>query len=201
MAEEKNKNDSLEKGKAPRKPPKKEEVNLYEEIKDFDTFTKVKEKFADIVLDGKRIREQHIFYIKNENILDFFKYLRDEEKYDMLADLTAIDYPDREKRFAILYNIYSFKKLERLLVRMDIADGEEVETVSEIWPSANWPEREVYDMFGIKFKNHPDLRRILLPEDWKTHPLRKDFDVKNRDQDWMERHLGIREDVNSGEVK
>ncbi len=201
MAEEKKKNENLEKGKAPRRPPKKEEINLYEEIKDYSLFDRVKEKFGDTILDGKKIRGQYIFYIKNSNILDFFRYLRDEEKFDMLADLTAIDYLEREKRFTILYNIYSFQKIERLLIRMDIEENEEVESVSTIWPSANWPEREVYDMFGIKFKNHPDLRRILLPEDWKTHPLRKDFDVKNRDQDWMEKHLGIREDVKSNEVK
>ncbi len=201
MAEE-NKKNSEKKTAPPKRPPKKEEVNLYEDLAGAEIFENLKSKFSDLVVDGKKIRGQNIIYLKNgENLLDLFIYLRDEEKFDMLADLTAIDYPEREKRFTVLYNLYSFSKLERLLIRLDISEGEEVETVSNIWPSANWPEREVFDMFGIKFKNHPDLRRILLPEDWKTHPLRKDFNVKDRDQDWMEKHLGIREDVNTGEVK
>jgi NADH-quinone oxidoreductase subunit C len=103
--------------------------------------------------------------------------LRDDPALDyrMLSDLFGVDYPIREKRFDVLYNLYSVTRNRRLFLRVRVGENEPVPSVSEIFPSANWAEREVYDLFGVEFAEHPDLRRILCPDDWDGHPLRKDY--------------------------
>ena len=102
---------------------------------------------------------------------------RDEEKFDYLVDLTAVDWPKREKRFDLVLNLYSFPKNERLRIKAPLAEDEPVPSVESVWPTANWLEREVYDMFGIVFEGHPNLKRLLLPEEWQGYPLRKDYDI------------------------
>jgi NADH-quinone oxidoreductase subunit C len=103
--------------------------------------------------------------------------LRDDPElaYTMLCDLFGVDYPAREKRFDILYNLYSYSRNRRVFLRVRAAEGEAVPTISDLFPNANWAEREVYDLFGVPFSDHPDLRRILCPDDWDGHPLRKDY--------------------------
>jgi NADH-quinone oxidoreductase subunit C len=117
--------------------------------------------------------------------------LRDEEKFNLLADLTAVDWPKREKRFDVVLNLYSFAKNERLRLKVRAADGEEVPSSVKIWPAANWLEREVFDMFGIVFSGHPNLKRILLPDEWQGYPLRKDYDILQQDTAWVRENLGI----------
>jgi len=95
--------------------------------------------------------------------------------YKMLSDLFGVDYPVREKRFDILYNLYSLSRNRRVFLRLRVGEDEAVPTIWEIFPNANWAEREVYDLFGVSFEGHPDLRRILTPDDWDGHPLRKDY--------------------------
>jgi NADH-quinone oxidoreductase subunit C len=103
--------------------------------------------------------------------------LRDDPELDyrMLSDLFGADYPAREKRFDVLYNLYSLSRNRRVFIRVRVGEGEPVPTVSDLFPNANWAEREVYDLFGVPFSDHPDLRRILCPDDWDGHPLRKDY--------------------------
>jgi len=103
--------------------------------------------------------------------------LRDDPEldYKMLSDLFGVDYPAREKRFDILYNVYSLSRNRRVFLKIRVGEGESVPTVSDLYPNANWAEREVYDLFGVPFVDHPDLRRILCPDDWDGHPLRKDY--------------------------
>ena len=110
-----------------------------------------------------------------EDIKSTLKFLRDEEKFKQLIDFTAADYPNRAKRFELVYILLSLSKNERLIVKCSVADQESVESVSNIFSSANWAEREVFDMYGINFDNHPDLRRILTDYGFEGHPLRKDF--------------------------
>jgi NADH-quinone oxidoreductase subunit C len=86
-----------------------------------------------------------------------------------------VDYPERRPRFDVVYNLYSVSKSHRIRLKVRVDDGESVPSVTSVWSTANWHEREVFDMFGIRFDGHPDLRRILMPEDWEGHPLRKDF--------------------------
>jgi len=120
-------------------------------------------------------------------VLSLLRY----EGFDYCVDITAVHYPKKDEQFELIYILYSFPKNERMRVKTSIKEGEKIPTVSDIWPTANWLEREVFDMFGIEFEGHPDPRRILLPEDWKGHPLRKDHDILKQDTEWVHIHLGI----------
>ena len=107
----------------------------------------------------------------------------------MLTDLTAVDWFERQPRFDVILNLYSFAHNQRLRVKAPVSDA--CPSVCRVWPAANWLEREVYDMFGVKFEGHPDLKRILMPDEWKGHPLRKDYDILKQDADWVRENLGI----------
>ena len=126
-----------------------------------------------------------------ERLREISRYCRDEEKFNMLVDLTAVDWPKREKRFDVVLNLYSFAKNERLRLKAHAGENEPAPSVCEIWPAANWMERECYDMFGIVFEGHPNLTRILLPDEWQGYPLRKDYDILKQDTDWVRENLGI----------
>ena len=117
--------------------------------------------------------------------------LRDEEQFDYCFDVTAVHYPKREKQFDVIWILYSFVRNERVRVKTQIADSASIDSCVAIWPTANWLEREVYDMFGIQFDGHPDLKRILLPDGWKGHPLRKDYGILQQDKEWVQINLGI----------
>lgn len=106
-------------------------------------------------------------------------FLRDEEslQFDYLSSLSGVDYDD--DNLAVVYNLYSFVHKHKLKIKVLVSKSEpNVKTVSNIWATADWHEREAYDLFGIKFEDHTDLRRILLPDDWEGHPLRKDYQVQ-----------------------
>src|SRR5260370_56639 len=132
-----------------------------------------------------------ILTLDRARLVEIALHLRDGEKFDMLADLTAVDWPKREKRFDVVLDLYSFAKNERLRVKVHAADAEEVPSVVSVWPAADWQEREVFDMFGIVFSVHPDLKRILLPDEWQGYPLRKDYDILQQDTAWVRENLGI----------
>jgi NADH-quinone oxidoreductase subunit C len=122
-------------------------------------------------------RGQISLLVGPEDIVEACQVLRDEHGFDMLATVTAVDYwPEQQPRFHLVYQFNSLSKLVRLAVRVPL-DGNEpsVDSVTGVYPSANWHEREVWDMFGVHFEGHPDLRRILMPYDWEGHPLRKDY--------------------------
>jgi NADH-quinone oxidoreductase subunit C len=123
--------------------------------------------------------------------LELLQIMRDEEEFDYCVDVTAVHYPKREKQFDLVWILYSFPRNERVRVKTMIAENETFPTVSNIWPTANWLEREVFDMFGIKFEGHPDMKRILLPDGWKGHPLRKDYGIIEQDKEWVQINLGI----------
>jgi NADH-quinone oxidoreductase subunit C len=121
-------------------------------------------------------------------------FLRDEPgcRFDYLSDLTAVDWPAREKRFDLVASLYSTTLRHRVRVKARLAEGEAVPSVTGVWPAANWLEREVYDMFGVPFAGHPNLRRILMPLDWQGHPQRKDYPLEGpgellmeSPQDWL----------------
>ena len=126
---------------------------------------------------------------------DVCAFLRDTPgcQFDYLSDLTAVDWPARaEKRFDVVASLYSTKLRHRVRVKARLAEGEAVPSVTGVWPAANWLEREVYDMFGVTFTGHPDLRRILMPLDWQGHPQRKDYPLEGpgellmeSPQDWL----------------
>ncbi len=115
-------------------------------------------------------------------------YLRDapEGRFDYLSDLTAVDWSARDPRFDIVLCLYSTSLRHRLRIKVRAADGAAVPSVAAVWPAANWLEREVFDMFGVTFANHPDLRRILMPADWQGHPQRKDYPLEGPGELLME---------------
>jgi NADH-quinone oxidoreductase subunit C len=142
-------------------------------------------------LDAQSYLGQNYFTVDRSLVPDFLKLLRDEDQFDYCVDITAVHYPKREKQFDVLWILYSFARNERIRVKTQIADGESLPSSVAIWATANWLEREVYDMFGIKFDGHPDLKRILLPDGWKGFPLRKDYGILQQDKEWVQINLGI----------
>jgi NADH-quinone oxidoreductase subunit C len=124
-------------------------------------------------------------------VVGLIQFLRDREQFDMLADLTALDHPKDAGRFEIVYCLYSFSRNQRVRVKTRVAEGEDAPSIVSIFTGADWLEREVYDMFGVRFAGHPDLKRILLPEEWQGFPLRKDKSILAMDQDWVRDHLHI----------
>ena len=116
--------------------------------------------------------------VSSAHLVDLARHLRDTAgaRFDACCDVTAVDWPDRPDRFDIVYSLYSTPLKHR--VRLKVRTAEAVPTVSSVWPAANWLEREVYDLFGVRFEGHPDLRRILMPEDWQGHPQRKDYPLE-----------------------
>jgi NADH-quinone oxidoreductase subunit C len=148
-------------------------------------------KFGCVLLEATEDRKQAILTVDRACLVEIALYLRDEEKFDLLADQTAVDWPKREKRFDVVLDLYSFAKNERVRVKVHAADAEQVPSVVSVWPAANWQEREVFDMFGIVFSGHPDLKRILLPDEWQGYPLRKDYDILQQDTAWVRENLGI----------
>lgn len=122
---------------------------------------------------------------------EVIRRLRDQFGFTSLTDLTAVHYPKDAQPFEIVWILYSMQKEERVRVKARFAEGEEVPSITDLWVGANWLEREVYDMFGVRFAGHPDLRRILMPEEWTGHPLRKDYGVEQQDKAWVQSHLGI----------
>tara|TARA_Y100001958_G_scaffold143417_1_gene120420 strand:- start:13 stop:627 length:615 start_codon:yes stop_codon:yes gene_type:complete len=115
--------------------------------------------------------------IDDNNLLDVVQFLKSSEKckFRQLIDIAGVDYPDKEKRFQLVYLFLSHEHNNRIKVSVKFQSGQIINSLTKIFPSANWMEREVFDMYGIKFKNHPDLRRILTDYGFKGHPLRKDF--------------------------
>ena len=125
-----------------------------------------------------KINHKHIcINIENENLLEVVLFLKNnnETKFKQLIDITAVDYPENSKRFKMVYLFLSHQFNQRIIISSLINENEVVPSLTKIFPSANWMEREVFDMYGVKFKDHPDLRRILTDYDFKGFPLRKDF--------------------------
>ncbi len=143
-------------------------------------------------IDAKSYLGQNYITADRSIVYEVLQMMRDEEQFDYCVDVTAVHYPKREKQeFDVVWILYSFPRNERVRIKTMLADGQPVPSAVPIWPSANWLERECYDMFGIHFEGHPDLRRILLPDGWKGHPLRMEYGITQQDQEWVHINLGI----------
>ena len=148
-----------------------------------DPIETVKTKFADQVLGTGAHAGQPWVDVKRDRIADIVKMLRDEAGYDMLTDLTAVDYLNQgmPERYAVVYQFYSVKDNTRTRVKAWVPEADPtIDSVSSLYRSAPWAEREVWDLMGIKFKGHPDLKRLMLPENYEGHPLRKDYPLTGR---------------------
>jgi NADH-quinone oxidoreductase subunit C len=145
--------------------------------------TKLKNTFPDAIVSAEEYRGDVTVVLKKEALLQVCAFLRDDPDYALhfLADVAAVDYKDKTPRFAVVYHLLSHEHNHRLRLKVFLEDEKpEIETVTGIWATANWHEREAYDLMGVKFLNHPDLRRILLPYHWECHPLRKDYPLEGK---------------------
>jgi NADH-quinone oxidoreductase subunit C len=147
--------------------------------------------FPDIGIQGFTYLAQNYLILPRESIVPVAMFLKTELHFTLLADLTAADYPKREKRFEVVYQLYSFSRNERLRLKAPVGEQETIETVTPVWSGADWMEREVFDMFGIRFEHHPNMKRILLPEEWEGFPLRKDYGILQQDERWVHENLHI----------
>ena len=152
---------------------------------------KLRDKFDGAVIEASEFLGQLSIRIEPARIVEVCDALRRDADtpFNYLSDLTCVHYPDRkEAPFEVVYNLYSIPANERVRLKVGV-DGDGVASVTGVWPAADWPEREVYDLFGVRFRDHPDLRRILLPPDWEGHPLRKDYPLEFVENKWTENHL------------
>jgi len=144
----------------------------------------LKKKFPSAVTQvlwpGKAMVDVPVLFIKKESIIEILRYVKSEPdfEYSFLTDLTATDEQPDKFRFNVVYNLFSPNRLWRMRFKVRIKESESMPTAVGVWGGANWAEREIWDMFGIKFDEHPDLRRILMDERWKGHPLRKDYPLQ-----------------------
>jgi len=114
--------------------------------------------------------------VRRERLLEVARFVAGPPlSFTLLSDLACADFPEHPQRFRLAYHLFSLESGARLRLRVRAGEGDEVESVTGVWGTANWHEREVYDMFGVRFANHPDLARILMPLDWEGHPLRRDY--------------------------
>ena len=172
---------------APPKPPATMAATPWES----ELARDVKERFGERIRETSTYLGQNFIVAQPEAAVPILEYLKLEADFDYLVDLTAVDWPKRPERFDLVYILYGFSRNERVRVKTFIADGYQPRTATGVHLTANWLEREVFDMFGIEFAGHPDMRRILLPEEWQGHPLRKDYPILQQDQRWVQENLGI----------
>lgn len=147
------------------------------ELKEFFS-QKLKEKFPEAGLEFSEYQSEFSVKLNKKFITQVCKFLKEDPELEFLLceDITAVDWAKRQNRFTVVYHIFSLKNKIRLVLKADVDETDcNIDSVSSIWKTSNWQERECYDMYGIKFNNHPDMRRIYMPEEFEYHPLRKDF--------------------------
>ena len=173
------------------KPPvkKKDEGPKPTDAANHPLVKKLKGQFGDAVGDAVEFIGQLSINVDGARIVEICDFLKsdDETSYNYLSDLTCVHWPRTPAPFEMVYNLFSIDSNERVRLKARVKDN--VDSVTGVWPSANWLEREVFDLFGVRFNNHPDLRRLLLPPDWEGYPLRKDYPLEFVENAWTERHL------------
>lgn len=146
-----------------------------------EVIKKVRERFPSELQDFRVFRDEVTLVIRKDAIPEVMQYLHDDLAFDLLTDLCGVDRFTNHPRFEVVYHLYSVKRNDRVRVKACLEEGEKVSTVESIWNGANWYEREAFDMLGIVFENHSNLKRILLWDEFDGHPLRKDFPTEGRD--------------------
>jgi len=141
----------------------------------------IRASVPDAVVSAKEFARQITVVVQREKVQTVARHLKDAEDFRYCVDITAVDWKQRKPRFDVVYHLYSFSKNDRIRIKCGVDEGEDVPSLAPVFLAANWPERETFDMFGIRFTGHPDLRRILTWENFRGHPLRKDFPVEGID--------------------
>ncbi len=146
---------------------------------------RLKEKFAESILDVTEFRGEVTVTVKKDGIIPVLAFLKQSLQYNLLTDVTAVDYlGKKEDRYMLVYQLFSIDNKDRLRIKAPLAESDgRIQSATQVWRTADWLEREVYDLFGIIFENHPDLRRILMTPDWVGHPLRKDYPLQGPDRE------------------
>lgn len=140
----------------------------------------LQKNLPEIRVDVSEFRNELTLHFDKKDIVEVCKFFKTNEELQFLIceDITAIDWARKENRFTVVYHIFSLKNKFRLVLKAEVDEFDcKIDSVTSVWRAANWQEREVYDMYGIHFNNHPDLRRMYMPEEFEYHPLRKDFPV------------------------
>jgi NADH-quinone oxidoreductase subunit C len=143
----------------------------------------LKEKFGDAITGTVEFRGEQSVCVKLESLMPLMRYCRDELGFDYLIDISSVDHNETEPRFEVVYELYGLGHHQHFRVKSPVSEDDDVPTVSGLWATANWHEREVFDMMGIRFDGHPDLRRILMWEGYPFHPLRKEFPLAGKPSD------------------
>jgi len=154
-------------------------------MKNFSNLEKIINSELATKIKNSKIKHKHVYIsIDNENLLEVVLFLKNnnQTKFKQLIDITAVDYPEEQRRFKLVYLFLSHEFNSRILIDFFINEKEVVTSLTSVFPSSNWMEREVFDMYGIKFKDHPDLRRILTDYGFEGHPLRKDFPLTGHNE-------------------
>lgn len=160
---------------------------ISEQLQEDPLVTALVERFGDVIEAGSLEHEQTILYISPAHIVPVCQWLRDEQAFNRASTVTALDWYPQEPRFEVVYLLHSVKQNLRLRLKVRLpGENPTVDSVTGVWPGANWYEREVFDLFGVTFTNHPNLRRIMMPEEWEGHPLRKDYPIHGHKYDYGE---------------
>jgi NADH-quinone oxidoreductase subunit C len=146
-------------------------------LKEIPAAAAIEQHDGDAIVGGAIHRGQISIRVRADKVLDICRFLKTEQRFNRLSGITAVDWHPSNPRFELVYLLHSLPGNARVRLTCTIGDPAEIDSVTGVWRAAGWYEREVFDMFGISFRNHPDLRRILMPEDWQGHPLRKDYPV------------------------
>ena len=183
------------KGRLRRPIRRKPKGPTYKDLPEDDALTQaLRASWPGSLESAQSFLRQRIYTVKLDALYDACLFLRDNQEWDFdyLIDITALDLLGEQPRFCLVYQLYSYRHQQFVRLKSRLPIDAVAPSVSNIWEAANWLEREIYDMFGIEFSGHPDLKRILLPDDWYGYPLRKDYDIKLQDQSWISNHLRIR---------
>lgn len=156
-----------------------------------DLTAALKEEFGDAITEFATYVGQNFLLARPAAAIPILLSLKENHGFDYLVDVTAVHWPKREQQFDLIYVVYSFSRNERIRVKVLLKEGERPETAVDVHLTADWLEREVFDMFGIEFERHPNMRRILMPDEWQGYPLRKEISILGMDHNWVQQNLGI----------